>query len=178
MRQTLNLALTSCAYRLIWATRLHHEMIFTLPDGGFHQVNLAFVTHPAMDEPHAFIIASHQDHEGPWQEFISCDELLDCCGWDDFLENLYGYRLDSGLDLSVTNRDAFYQLMPEWMDLPFNGPLTGSSIILGTITAVLFGRGCARKTCHTLGFDCVSSSQLARTPMGFMGGARWRYGNL
>src|SRR5476651_2076109 len=105
------------AYRLIWAARLHHEMLFSLPDGGFHQVNLAFVVHPQTNQIHAFIVASHEDHEGPWQEFICCDELLDCRAWDDFLEGLYGYQLDSGLDLSVTNRDAFFQLTPEWVDL-------------------------------------------------------------
>ena len=107
----------TCAYRLVWAARLHHEMLFSLPDGGFHQVNLAFIDHPKTRRIHAFIVASHQDHEGPWQEFISCDELLDCRDWDTFLETLYGYRLDSGLDLSVTNRDAFLQLTPEWVDL-------------------------------------------------------------
>jgi hypothetical protein len=106
-----------CGYRLVWAARLHHEMVFSLPDGGFHQVNLAFLTHPKTSRIHAFIVASHQDHEGPWQEFISCDELLDCCDWDTFLETLYGFRLDSALDLSVTNRDAFFQLTPEWVDL-------------------------------------------------------------
>jgi len=107
----------TCAYRLVWAARLHHEMLFPLPDGGFHQVNLAFVAHPETNQIHVFLVASHQDHEGPWQEFISCDELLDCRDWDTFLETLYGYRLDSGLDLSVTNRDAFFQLIPEWVDL-------------------------------------------------------------
>jgi hypothetical protein len=107
----------TCAYRLIWAARLHHEMLFSLPDGGFHQVNLAFVAHPITNQPHAFIVASHEDHEGPWQEFISCDELLDCVTWDAFLDGLYGYQLDSGLDLSVTNRDAFIELIPEWLDL-------------------------------------------------------------
>lgn len=75
------------------------------------------ITHPRTNQIHAFIIASHHDHEGPWQEFISCDELLDCRDWDAFLEALYGYRLDSGLDLSLTNRDAFLQLTPEWVDL-------------------------------------------------------------
>lgn len=107
----------TCAYRLVWAARLHHEMFFPLPDGGFHQVNLVLITHPRTNQIHAFIIASHHDHEGPWQEFISCDELLDCRDWDAFLEALYGYRLDSGLDLSLTNRDAFLQLTPEWVDL-------------------------------------------------------------
>jgi len=107
----------TCPYRLIWAARLHHEMLFSLPDGGFHQANLAFVVHPETKQLHAFIVASHDDHEGPWQEFICCDEVLDCRDWDAFLEGLYGYRLDSGLDLSVTNRDAFLQLMPEWVDL-------------------------------------------------------------
>lgn len=107
----------TCAYPLIWAARLHHEGFFPLPDGGFHQVNLAFLTHPETNQIHAFIIASHEDHEGPWQEFICCDELLDCRGWDAFLEGLYSYQLDSGLDLSVTNRDAFFQLTPEWVDL-------------------------------------------------------------
>ena len=107
----------TCAYRLIWAARLHYEITFSLPDGGFHQVNLAFMVHPETNQLHAFIVASHQDHEGPWQEFICCDELLDCRGWDAFLEALYGYQLDSGLDLSVTNRDAFFQLTPEWVDL-------------------------------------------------------------
>jgi len=68
----------TCAYRLFWAARLHHEGFFSLPDGGFHQVNLAFMVHPETNQIHAFIIASHEDHEGPWQEFISCDELLDC----------------------------------------------------------------------------------------------------
>jgi len=105
----------TCAYRLIWAARLHHEMLFSLPDGGFHQANLAFVVHPETNQLHAFIVASHDDHEGPWQEFICCDELLDCR--DAFLEGLYSYQLDSGLDLSVTNRDAFFQLTPEWVDL-------------------------------------------------------------
>jgi hypothetical protein len=104
-------------YRLIWAARLHHEFLFSIPDGGFHQVNLAFVVHPETNQLHAFIVASHDDHEGPWQEFICCDELLDCRGWDAFLEGLYSYQLDSGLDLSVTNRDAFFQLTPEWVDL-------------------------------------------------------------
>ena len=107
----------TCAYRLVWAARLHHEALFLLPDGGFHQVNLAFLVHPETKQIHAFIVASHEDHEGPWQEFVSCDELLDCRGWDDFLESLYGYQLDSGLDLTVTNRDAFLQLTPEWVDL-------------------------------------------------------------
>ena len=107
----------TCAYRLVWAARLHHEALFLLPDGGFHQVNLAFLVHPQTSQLHAFIVASHEDHEGPWQEFVSCDELLDCRGWDDFLEGLYGYQLDSGLDLTVTNRDAFLQLTPEWVDL-------------------------------------------------------------
>jgi hypothetical protein len=107
----------TCAYPLIWAARLHHERLFPLPDGGFHQVNLVFLAHPETKQIHAFIVASHEDHEGPWQEFVSCDELLDCPGWDEFLEGLYSYRLDSGLDLSVTNRDAFFQLMPEWVDL-------------------------------------------------------------
>lgn len=106
-----------CAYRLVWAARLHHEALFLLPDGGFHQVNLAFLVHPRTSQLHAFIVASHEDHEGPWQEFVSCDELLYCRGWDDFLEGLYGYQLDSGLDLTVTNRDAFLQLTPEWVDL-------------------------------------------------------------
>ena len=107
----------TCAYRLFWAARLHHEGLFSLPDGGFHQVNLAFMVHPETNQIHAFIIASHEDHEGPWQEFICYDELLDCRGWDDFLEGLYSYQLDSGIDLSVTNRDAFFQLTPEWVDL-------------------------------------------------------------
>jgi hypothetical protein len=43
--------------------------------------------------------------------------LLDCRDWDDFLESLYSYQLDSDVDLSVTNRDAFFQLTPEWVDL-------------------------------------------------------------
>lgn len=107
----------TCAYRLVWAARLHHEALFLLPDGGFHQVNLAFLVHPQTSQLHAFIVASHEDHEGPWQEFVSCDELLDCRDWDHFLESLYGYQLDSGLDLSVTNRDAFFRLTPEWVDL-------------------------------------------------------------
>jgi hypothetical protein len=104
-------------YRLIWAARLHHERLFLLPDGGFYQANLAILSHQETKQPHAFIIASHEDHEGPWQEFILCDELLDCSNWDDFLDNLYGYKLDSGLDLTITNRDAFVELIPEWLDV-------------------------------------------------------------
>ena len=109
-------ACSPCSYRLVWAVRLHHEMVFRLPDGGFHQADLAFVTHPVTGEVHAFIIASHEDHEGCWQEIISCDELLECRGWDDFLDCLYSYSLDSGLELTVTNRDAFLHVMPAWMD--------------------------------------------------------------
>jgi hypothetical protein len=105
-------------YQLIWASRLHHEMIFPLPDGGFHQVNIAFLRHPVTNGVHAFVVASHEDHEGCWQEFVSCDEILDSLSWDDFLDTLYGYQLDSGLDLSLTNRDAFFRLMPEWIELP------------------------------------------------------------
>jgi hypothetical protein len=107
----------NCSYLLIWAAHLHHEKVFHLPDGGFQQANIAFLHHPTTCATHAFIIASHEDHEGCWQEFVSCDELLDCRNWDSFLDILYGYRLDSGLDLSVTNRDAFLQLMPEWIHL-------------------------------------------------------------
>ena len=42
----------------------------------------AFMVHPETNQINAFIVASHEDHEGLWQEFICCDELLDCRGWD------------------------------------------------------------------------------------------------
>jgi hypothetical protein len=32
------------------------------------------------------------------------------------LDCLYSYSLDSGLELTVTNRDAFLHFMPAWTD--------------------------------------------------------------
>jgi hypothetical protein len=108
----------TCDYQLIWAARLHHEMTFALPDGGFHQVNLAFMTHSTTKRPHAFIIASHEDHEGCWQEFVSCDEVLDCNGWEAMVACLKEHSVESGLDLSITNRDGFCQLTRHWTGIP------------------------------------------------------------